>query len=196
MPRSLAGQPFTPPADLAARFAYEAEPLMDALSRRARRLAFNHADAEELLQDTMLRAYSGFQTFELGTNFRAWIFCILHNCWCSTYRRRQRRPGEVLTGFLDGDTTQKTAYGSRTGSSAEAEALAAFTYSDVHTALGALPTGTREAIYFTIVSGYSYAETAAMLDVPLGTVMSRVARGRKRLRITLAHAAPMDPSTP
>jgi RNA polymerase sigma-70 factor (ECF subfamily) len=129
-------------------------------------LAFNHADAEELLQDTMLHAYSGFQTFELGTNFSAWMFRILHNCWCSTYRRRQRRPGEVLTEFLDGDTTQKATYSWRTGSSAEAKALAAFTYSEVHTALGALPTGTREAIYFTIVRSTSPSSRDTLTPKP------------------------------
>ena len=87
--------------DLAARFALEAEPLLDALSRRAHRLTFNHAEAEELLQDRMLHAFSGFRTFEPGTNFRAWMFRILHNRWCSTYRSRQRRPTEVLTQFSD-----------------------------------------------------------------------------------------------
>ena len=91
--------------DLAARFALEAEPLLDALSRRAHRLAFNHAEAEELLQDRTLHAFSGFRTFEPGTNFRAWVFRILHNRWCSTYRSRQRRPNEVLTQFADWETT-------------------------------------------------------------------------------------------
>jgi RNA polymerase sigma factor (sigma-70 family) len=196
MTRSLAEQTFTSPTDLAARFVREAEPLMDALSRRAQRLALNHADAEELLQDTMLHAYSGFRTFEPGTNFRAWMFRILHNRWCSTYRSKQRRPGEVLTEYIDGETRQKTAYASDAGKSAEAEALAAFTYSDVHTAMGALPSGIREAIYFTIVAGYSYAETAAMLEVPLGTVMSRVSRGRRRLRNALANVVPVDASLP
>lgn len=172
--------------DLAARFAREAEPLLDALSRRAQRLTFNHADAEELLQDTMLHAFSGFRTFEPGTNFRAWMFRILHNRWCSTYRSRQRRPAEVLTQHSDWEIGQKSANAPRAGSSAEAEALASFSHSDVHVAMGALPPVIREAIYLTIVAGYSYAETAAMMDVPLGTVMSRVARGRKRLRIALA----------
>jgi RNA polymerase sigma factor (sigma-70 family) len=177
---------------LAARFAREAEPLMDALSRRAQNLAFNHADGEELLQDTMLHAYAGFRTFEQGTNFRAWIFRILHNRWCSTYRSTQRRPGEVLSEFVGWETSPKRAYVSDVGRSAEAEALAAFTYSDVHTAMGALPIGFREAIYYTVLAGYSYAETAALLNVPLGTVMSRVFRGRERLRIALTDVASLD----
>jgi RNA polymerase sigma-70 factor (ECF subfamily) len=171
------------PPDLAACFAREVEPLLDALSRRAQRLTFNYADAEELLQDTMLHAFSGFRTFEPGTNFRAWMFRILHNRWCSTYRSRRRRPDEVLTEFVE------HAACSTTGRSAEAEALASFTHSDVHTAMGALSPVIREALYFTVVAGYSYAETAVMMDVPLGTVMSRVSRGRKRLRMALAHVA-------
>jgi RNA polymerase sigma-70 factor (ECF subfamily) len=155
-------------------------------------LAANHADAEELLQDTMLHAYVGFRTFEPGTNFRAWMFRILHNRWCSTYRSRQRRPSEVLTEHTDWQPSQS----SRTGHSAEAEALAGFAYSEVHEAMGTLPPVIREAVYFTIVAGYSYAETAAMMDVPLGTVMSRVARGRKRLRVALAHVVPVEAAAP
>src|SRR3954454_9289350 len=116
-------------ADLAAQFAREPEPLLDALSRRAQRLTLNHADAEELLQDTMLHAYSGFRTFEPGTNFKAWMFRILHNRWCSNYRTRQRRPGEVLTDDIEWGHV--TAYAPDTGRSAEAEALGAFAHSDV-----------------------------------------------------------------
>jgi RNA polymerase sigma factor (sigma-70 family) len=183
-------EPTVPDVDLAARFAREAEPLIDALSRRAQRLTFNHADAEELLQDTLLDAYSGFQTFQPGTNFKAWMFRILHNRWCSAHRSRQRRPAEVLSGFVE-----HTAYASGTGRSAEAEAIDSFIYSDVHTAMGMLSPVIRDAIYFTIVAGYSYAETATMMGVPLGTVTSRVARGRRRLRTALTHAVPIDATT-
>jgi RNA polymerase sigma factor (sigma-70 family) len=178
--------------DLAGRFAREAEPLIDALSRQAQRLTHNHADAEELLQDTMLHAYSGFRSFEPGTNFKAWMFRILHNRWCSTHRRRQRRPGEVLTDHIEWGTNQEAAYAPQARSSAETEALAAFPHSDVHAAMGTLPIAIREAVYYTLVAGYTYAETAAMMDVPLGTVMSRVFRGRSRLRIALAHVVPID----
>jgi RNA polymerase sigma-70 factor (ECF subfamily) len=179
-------------SDLSAQFVREAEPLLDALSRRAQRLTFNHADAEELLQDAMLHAYSGFRTFQPGTNFKAWIFRIQHNCWCSTYRSRQRRPPEVLTEYTDWETS----HAAKAGRSAEAEALASFTHSDVHAAMGTLSPAFREAMYLTIVAGYSYAETAAMMDIPLGTVMSRVARGRKRLRVALAHVVPADAPEP
>jgi RNA polymerase sigma factor (sigma-70 family) len=174
--------------DLAARFALEAAPVLDALSRRAHRLASNHANAEELLQDAMLHAYSGFRTFEPGTDFRAWMFRILHNRWCSTYRSRQRRPDEVLTEYTDWESS----YAPKAKRSAEEEALAAFTHSEAHRAMGALPNGIRDALFLTIVAGFSYAETAALMDIPLGTVTSRVARGRKRLRIALAHAVPVE----
>jgi RNA polymerase sigma factor (sigma-70 family) len=180
-------------SDLAGRFAREAEPLMDALARRAQRLTKNHADAEELLQDAMLHAFSGFHLFQPGTNFRAWMFRILHNRWCSNYRTRQRRPGEVLTDDIEWGHV--TAYAPETGRSAEVEALGAFAHSEVRAAMGALPIGVREALYYTVVAGYSYAETATMIGVPLGTVMSRVSRGRKRLRIALAHVVPVDGPT-
>ena len=180
-------------ADLAVRFAREAQPVMDALARRARRLTQNDADAQDLLQDAMLHAYSGFHGFEPGTNFRAWMFRILHNRWCSNFRMRQRRPGEVLTDDIEWGHV--TAYAPDTGRSAEVEALGAFAHSDVRAAMGALPIGVREALYYTVVAGYSYADTATMIGVPLGTVMSRVARGRRRLRIALAHAVPVDGPT-
>ena len=82
-------------ADLATRFAREAEPLFDVLSRGARRLTRSDADAEDLLQDTLLHAYAGFRTFKGGTNLKAWLFRILYNRWVSTYRAKQRRPAEV-----------------------------------------------------------------------------------------------------
>ena len=196
MSRSPAGQPFTPPADLAARFAYEAGPSMDALSRRARRLAFNHADAEELLQDTMLHAYLGFQTFELGTNFRAWMFCILHNCWCSTYRRRQRRPGELLTEFLDEDTTQRrpTAHAPEAQPKRKRWRPSHIATSTRHWARcrpGLAKRSTSPSSPDTATPKPPQCWTS-----PWERGLSRVARGRRSLRITLAHAVPVRPSRP
>jgi RNA polymerase sigma factor (sigma-70 family) len=169
--------------DRAGRFVREAEPLMDVLSRRAQQLTRNHADAEELVQDVMLHAYRGFGSYEPGTNFKAWMFRILYNRWCSAHRVRQRRPAEVLTD----DSDRQVASVREPERSAETEALAAQPHSDVRTAMGNLPMGVRQAVYYTMVAGYSYAETAELLGIPLGTVMSRVHRGRKRLRIALAH---------
>jgi RNA polymerase sigma factor (sigma-70 family) len=177
-------------AELAARFTREAQPLIGALFRHARRLTRNHADAEELLQETLLNAYAGFRNFQPGTNFNAWIFRILHNRWCSDHRRRLRRPDEVLTDYADWEAGQGAICLAEAASSAETQALAAFAHSDVRVAMGPLPAGMRETLYYNIVAGYSYAETAAMMDVPIGTVMSRMSRGRRRLRIALAHVAP------
>jgi RNA polymerase sigma factor (sigma-70 family) len=177
-------------AELAGRFAREVRPLIDNLLYYAWHLTRNHADAEELLQDTLLHAYSGFRHFEPGSNFKAWISRILHNCWCNAHRRRQRRPVEVLTDHKDWEPTHGTGDAPEASGSAESEALAALGHGDVLAAMDTLPVGVREAVYYTLVAGYSYRETAAILDLPSGTVMSRVSRGRKRLRVALSHVAP------
>jgi RNA polymerase sigma-70 factor (ECF subfamily) len=167
---------------LAEQFAREAEPLFDVLSRGARRLARNAADAEDLLQDTLLHAYAGFRTFQEGSNLQAWLFRILYNRWVSTHRARQSRPAEVSAdGFTEYDPAMR---------SAEAEVLDVLPDNDIKAAFAALPRGFREAVYYADIEGYTYAETAAILGVPLGTAMSRASRGRQRLRIALAHLAP------
>lgn len=169
-------------ADLAARFARDVEPLIDVLSRGARRLTRNHADAEDLLQDALLHAYAGFHNFQGGTNLNAWLFRILHNRWVSMYRTRQSRPSEVLVDdFAEPQLTERR--------SAEAEALDALPDNEIKAAMDSLPDGFRDAVYYADVQGYTYAETAAILGIPMGTVMSRASRGRQRLRIALAHIA-------
>ena len=181
---------FTSDADLAARFASEVEPLFEVLSRGARRLTRNDADAEDLLQDTLLHAYTGFRTFKEGTNLRAWLFRIQYNRWVSAHRYKQRRPAEVA---VDEVTERDLANGARRlpsgPRSAEAEVLDALPDNDIKVAMDSLPEGMRTAIYYADVRGHTYAETAAILNVPLGTVMSRVSRGRQRLRVALAHLA-------
>ena len=167
---------------LAAQFARQAEPHFAVLSRGSRRLARNAADAEDLLQDTLLHAYAGFRSFQEGSNLRAWLFRILYNRWVSTHRARQSRPSEVLA-----DELTERDMASR---SAEAEVLDVLPDNDIKVAFAALPPGFREAVYYADIEGYTYAETAAILGVPLGTVMSRASRGRQRLRIALAHLAP------
>ena len=167
---------------LAAQFARQAEPHFAVLSRGSRRLARNAADAEDLLQDTLLHAYAGFRSFQEGSNLRAWLFRILYNRWVSTHRARQSRPSEVLADEL---TERDVA-----SRSAEAEVLDVLPDNDIKVAFAALPPGFREAVYYADIEGYTYAETAAILGVPLGTVMSRASRGRQRVRIALAHLAP------
>lgn len=177
----------TPDRDLATRFAREVEPLIDVLARGARRLTRCEADAEDLLQDTLLRAYTGFHTFEEGTNLKAWLFRILHNRWISGYRAKQSRVVEVLT---DGVDERDLAGASRLpgrARSAEAELLESLPDDDIKAAISALPEGFAEVLYYADVEGYTYAETAALLAIPIGTVMSRVFRGRKRLCLALAH---------
>lgn len=174
-----------------ACFAREVAPLLDVLSRRARRLTRNDADADDLLQDALLHAFKGFHTFQEGSNLKAWLFKILYHRWVTTHRAMQCRPSEVSADnvpearFADGVARAQTA-----GRSAEAEVLESWPQGEVEQALKALPLGFAAAVYYTDVQGYTYAETAAILDIPVGTVMSRSSRARQRLRIALAHLAP------
>jgi RNA polymerase sigma-70 factor (TIGR02947 family) len=182
--------PSKPDQDLAAHFTRETEPLFEVLSRGARRLTRSDADAEDLLQDTLLHAYAGFHTFRDGSNLKAWLFRILYNRWVSAYRSKQRRPSEVsVDGITERDLVGSAARIPAGLRSAEAEVLDALPDSDIKAAMEALPDGFREAVYYADVQGYTYAETAVILGVPHGTVMSRVSRGRQRLRIALADVA-------
>jgi RNA polymerase sigma factor (sigma-70 family) len=177
--------------DLAARFARETEPLFDVLMRGARRLTRNNADAEDLLQDALLHAYAGFGTFQESSNLKAWLFRILYNRWVSAHRTKQRRPVEVSVDVVtDRDLVSDGARVPAGLRSAEAEVLDALPDSEIKAAMESLPEGFRAAVYYTEVQGYTYAETAAILGIPHGTVMSRASRGRQRLRIALAHIAP------
>lgn len=175
-------------AELAARFARDVEPLFDVLLRGARRLTRNDADAEDLLQDTLLHAFTGFHNFQPGTNLRAWLFRIQYHRWVSAYRARQSRVTE--TGFdeiADWDLAAAASHESVGLRSAEDVVLDGLPDTDVRAALQTLPDGFRAVLYYADVQGYTYAETAALMGVPIGTVMSRIARGRKRLRLALAH---------
>jgi RNA polymerase sigma-70 factor (TIGR02947 family) len=172
---------------LAERFAGEAGPVLDVLSRGARRLTRCDADAEDLLQDALLDAYSGFHTFQEGTNAKAWLFRILYNRWVSTYRRKQRRPTEVsVEEITERDLASSAARAPAGLRSAEAEVLEALPGSQIQAAMQDLPEGFRAAVYYADVHGYTYAETAEILNIPVGTAMSRASRARQRLRIALA----------
>lgn len=172
---------------LAERFAGEAGPVLDVLSRGARRLTRCDADAEDLLQDALLDAYSGFHTFQEGTNAKAWLFRILYNRWVSTYRRKQRRPAEVsVEEITERDLASSAARAPAGLRSAEAEVLEALPGSQIQAAMQDLPEGFRAAVYYADVHGYTYAETAEILNIPVGTAMSRASRARQRLRIALA----------
>ena len=176
-----------PDTELKARFANDVWPLMDVLARGARRLTHNEVDAEDLLQETLLHAYVGFHTFQEGTNLKAWLFRILHNQWINAHRWKERRPAELLSeGITDRDLVAYAAHTSYGLRSAESEVLDTLPVTEIHAAMSGLSQAHRTVLYYAAVEGYTYAETAAIMDIPIGTVMSRVSRARTALRRTLA----------
>ncbi|HWC67962.1 MAG TPA: sigma-70 family RNA polymerase sigma factor [Acidimicrobiales bacterium] len=167
-----------------ARFAEEAMQYAPSLFSTALRMTRNAADAEDLVQETYLKAYRGFSSFEEGTNLRAWLFRILTNTYINAYRAKQRRPDE--TDLEDVEDLYlyrrlgalEAALASR---SAEDELMELFTDDEVKEALESLPEAFRLAVLLADVEGFSYKEIAEMLDIPIGTVMSRLHRGRKAM---------------
>ena len=170
--------------DPSARFVRDVLPFVDQLYRAARRYTRSTADAEDLVQETMVKAYAGFHTFTVGTNIRAWLFRILTNTWITSYRTAARRPDEVLAA----DVTDIRPSASQ-NQSAELAVLEAMGDEDVRDALQALPEHQRLVVYYADVEGFRYKEIAAILDTPLGTVMSRLHRGRTNLRTLLVDIA-------
>ncbi|OBJ95244.1 RNA polymerase subunit sigma-70 [Mycolicibacterium fortuitum] len=174
-------------AVLAARFVREAMPFHTVLLRTARRLTLSQADAEDLVQDTLMNAYTGFHRFEPGTNLQAWLFRIMHNRWISTHRMKQRRPDTFsVAEFTDNDMLGSAGHSAIAERSAEDLALDLFCDDRIRDAVLTLPEGFRTVLYYADIEGLTYAETAARMDIPLGTVMSRIARSRERLRAALA----------
>ena len=173
------------------RFTRDTEPLMDSLYGAALRMTRNPADAEDLLQETMLRAYRAFDRFEPGTNLKAWLFRILTNAYINTYRKRQREPLKVSADELgDFDLYQQLKdRDSEFGRSAESHVLDGLLDSDIVDALDELPEQFRLAVLLSDLEGFSYAEIAEIMDVPMGTVMSRLHRGRKALQQRLWNIA-------
>ncbi len=169
------------PVEAAERFADQALPYSPQLYRTALRLTGNRADAEDLVQETYLRAYAGFKTFKPGTNLRAWLHRIEANAFCSAYRARQRHPGEVPADSVS-EAVMSRAVRVR---SAEEAALARVPDQRVWEALRGLPHDQMVTVYLADAEGCRYAEIAELTGVPLGTVMSRLHRGRKRLRSRL-----------
>jgi RNA polymerase sigma-70 factor (ECF subfamily) len=177
-------------AELAARFERDALPFLDMLFNGALRMTRSRADAEDLLQDTMLRAYAGFRMFQQGTNLKAWLFRILNNQRINAYRKQQRRPPEFLADEITDLQLASSAGHSSTGlRSAEVEALEALPDNEIKAALQALPEQFRMAVYYADVEGFAYKEIATIMDIPCGTVTSRLHRGRHQLRTLLADVA-------
>jgi RNA polymerase sigma-70 factor (ECF subfamily) len=169
-------------AELSMRFQREVLPLRDTLLRAAKRLTYSHADAEDLLQDALVDAYIGFRTFQQGTNLKAWLFRILRNRSISNHGKKKRRPEYLAAEITDQMMVSNAANLPRSPRSAEAEVLAGLPDGEITTALAALHEGVRTTLYYAAVEGYRYHEIAAIMDIPLGTVMSRLHRGRSRLR--------------
>lgn len=170
-------------------FEQAAAPLRPELFQRALRLTRNHHDAEDLLQETMANAYRGFATFRAGSNFRAWVYRIETNTYINGYRKRQRSPQQSpLSDMTDAQLAEDA--GRTTGPrSAEELALDSLPDSDVKSAMQTLPVQFRTAVYYADVAGYQFKEIAALTNVPIGTVMSRLHRGRRQLRLLLAETA-------
>ena len=168
-----------------ATFAEQAMPLMDGLYGAAMRMTRNPADAEDLVQEAYLKAYRGFGGFKQGTNLKAWLYRILTNTYINQYRKKQRRPDESDIEDLEDLYLYRRLgglAGATAGRSAEDELFEQITDSNIKDALEALPEQFRIAVLLADVEGFAYKEIAEILDIPIGTVMSRLHRGRKGLQ--------------
>ncbi|WP_411558593.1 sigma-70 family RNA polymerase sigma factor [Plantibacter sp. MPB07] len=180
------------PAEPDPRSLFEAQalPFIDQLYGAAMRMTKNPSDAQDLVQETFVKAFAAFAQFEQGTNLKAWLYRILTNTYINTYRKKQREPYQGTIDDLEdwqlGGAESISATSSR---SAEAEAIDHLPDSDVKNALQAIPEDFRLAVYLADVEGFAYQEIADIMKTPIGTVMSRLHRGRRLLRDLLADYA-------
>ena len=177
-------------AELTARFVRDAVPICDQLYSRAARLTGNRVDAEDLLQETMLRAYASFSSFRRGTNLKAWLHKIMGNLWISKYRASQRRPLEQLTGeFTDSQLAVNGGHLRGGSRSAESEALEPLFEDAIAAALAALPRKSRVLLEYACIDGLQHREIAELVGLPIGAVTSALHRARRQLHVLLVDGA-------
>lgn len=171
------------------RFEGEALAYLDQLYGAALRMTRNPSDAEDLVQETFAKAFASFHQFTPGTNLKAWLYRILTNTFINSYRKKQRQPQTSGAEVEDWQLARAEAHTSTGLRSAEMEALDRMPHSAVTDAMNALSPDFRLAVYLADVEGFSYKEIAEIMGTPIGTVMSRLNRGRNQLRASLADFA-------
>ncbi|MGP6175168.1 sigma-70 family RNA polymerase sigma factor [Corynebacterium sp. A21] len=176
--------------ELAKRFEEEAMPLINQLYGGALRMTRNPADAEDLVQETYMKAYQAFNSFKPGTNLKAWLYRIMTNTYINTYRKKQRQPTQTSAENVTDRQLYTTSSHDSTGlQSAEVQALERLPNGKIADAMNQLSEDYRMAVYYADVEGLAYKEIAEIMGTPLGTVMSRLHRGRKQLRSMLKEVA-------
>ncbi|AZA09808.1 sigma-70 family RNA polymerase sigma factor [Corynebacterium pseudopelargi] len=176
--------------ELHERFEAEALPLLDQLYGGALRMTRNPADAEDLVQETYIKAFQAFESFQPGTNLKAWLYRIMTNTYINSYRKKQRQPSQSSAEDISDHQLFATSSHDSTGlESAEVEALKNLPDKEIAEAMNNLSEDYRMVVYYADVEGLAYKEIAEIMGTPLGTVMSRLHRGRKQLREALKDVA-------